>query len=138
MIIIFTNEVLSNIFTNILEYIYLMRAKTNNYPSVFSRRLSSLRTGRHLTQTDLAEQVGMTREMISYLESRAVNPTLDQIRRFSDFFCVSADEFIYDREDGKHKPGPKSTLEKQVEQLQKLPVSKQKLISDMIAAVVKS
>ena len=129
---------MSNVFIRKCEYIYCMDTKTEKNIPVFGRKLASLRKGRHLTQTELSEQLGMTREMISYLESRAVNPTLDQIKRFADFFCVSTDELVYDSPDGTRRPGPRSTFERQVEQLQKLPVSKQKLISEMIAAVVKS
>ena len=87
-----------------------------------------------MTQPELAELVGMTRQMISYLEIRAENPTMEQIKKFADFFCVSADEFIYENT-GKE---PRSNLERQIEKLKKLPKAQRKLVSDMIEAAVKA
>ena len=113
----------------------MSRKKRNNIP-IFGKKLTFLRKGHHLTQTELAEQLGLTKEMINYLENRAKNPTMEQIKRFADFFHVPADELIYDS-DAKHKPGPQSTIERQIEELKKLPKSKQQTVSEMIAGVLK-
>lgn len=114
-----------------------MRTQNLNKLPLFGRKLRLLRQGRHLTQEKLAEEVGMTRQMIAYLEARSPNPTAEVIRKFADFFNVSADELLYEESEGANKQGPKSTLQRQFEQLQKLPKSKQKIVSDMIEGVVK-
>lgn len=115
-----------------------MNSKNNRYGSVFGRNLAALRKEHHLTQPELAERLGMTRQMISYLEIRAENPTMEQIRKFADFFGVSADKLIYeDREQNNH-PGQKSRFEKQIENLKKLPKAQRKLVCDMIDAAVKT
>ena len=80
----------------------------------------------------------MTREMISYMEARAENPTADTLRMLADFFKVSADVFLYEDEEEKRHPGPKSTLERQIEELRKLPQAKRKLASDLLATVLKN
>ena len=115
----------------------MSRKKRNNVP-VFGKKLTDLRKGLHLTQSDLAEKVGITKEMINYLENRAQNPTLDQIRKFADFFNVPADELIYGDSDKRRKPGPNSNLEKQIAHLQKLPKSTQKIVSNMIDGILKT
>jgi transcriptional regulator with XRE-family HTH domain len=115
----------------------MSRKKRNNVP-VFGKKLTALRKGLHLTQSELAERVSITKEMINYLENRAQNPTLDQIKKFADFFNVPADELIYGELDRKRKPGPLSNLEKQVEKLQRLPKTTQKIISEMIDGVLKT
>lgn len=102
-----------------------------NFP-IFGRRLTVLRKGRHLTQPELAEKVGMTREMISYLETRARNPTMEQIRKFAEFFDVSADELIFERRLKRGRRGPKSRLEMQFERLLGLPEAKKKVVGDML------
>ena len=113
-----------------------MNTKKNKPALIFGKNLARLRNGRHLTQPELAEQIGMTRQMISYLEVKAKNPTMDHIIRIANFFCVPVDELLYDEESKLKKAGPKSILEKQVEQLQKLSKTKQKLVSDMIEALI--
>lgn len=115
----------------------MSRKKRNDVP-VFGKKLTALRKGLHLTQSALSEKIGMSKEMINYLENRAQNPTLDQIKKFADFFNVSADELVYDDSDRKRKPGPASNLHKQIEQLRKLPKSTQKIVSEMIEGVLKS
>ena len=114
-----------------------MKTSKENKGSIFGKNIAGLRKGKHLTQDELAEQMGVTREIISYLEIRAENPTMEQILKFADFFSVSADELLYEESEGINKQGPKSTLQRQFEQLQKLPKSKQKIVSDMIEGVVR-
>lgn len=116
-----------------------MSTKDTTERPLFGRRLRKLRQGRHLTQGQLAETVGMTREMISYLESRAPNPTAEVIRKFADFFEVSADVFLYeDVGEQEHRPGPKSTFERQIEQLRELPQGRRKLASDLLETVLRN
>jgi DNA-binding transcriptional regulator YiaG len=43
---------------------------------LFGQRLSALRKARGLTQRELAEALGTTREMVDYYERRAINPAL--------------------------------------------------------------
>ena len=114
-----------------------MSRKKQKKASIFGENIAKLRTGRHLTQEELSEQIGISRDMISYLENRAENPTMEQILKFAKFYNVSADELLYEESEGTNKQGPKSTLQRQFEQLQKLPKSKQKIVSDMIEGVVK-
>lgn len=105
---------------------------------LFSRKLRLLRSEQHLTQELLANNVGMTREMITYLESRAQNPTAEVIKKFADYFNVSADVFIYEDQEKINHPGPISKLERQLDKIKKLPKSKQKIISNMLDGAIKS
>ena len=81
---------------------------------------------------------GMTRQMISYLEIRAENPTLEQIRKFAEFFEVSADEFVFDNLSKNKHPGKKSRFEKQMGALRNLPHAQKNLVCDMIDAALKT
>lgn len=113
------------------------RKKNIENLSFFCRKLTELRHAHNLTQPELAEALGCTREMIAYYESRSPNPTLDVIRMFADFYQISTDELIYEIEQEQKKAGQKSKLERQFEVLQTLPKSKQKLISDMLEGALK-
>ena len=115
-----------------------MNTKKDKYKTIFGRKLAELRKEKHLTQPELAEKVGMTRQMISYLEIRAENPTIEQIRKFAEFFGVSADEFIFDDFSSNKHPGKKSRFEKQIKALRNLPQAQKKLVCDMIDAALKT
>ena len=112
-----------------------MTQKLNQLP-LFGRKLRLLRQGRHLTQEKLAEEVGITREMIAYLEARSPNPTAEAIRKFADYFKVSADVFLYENEENNKRPGPKSAFERKIEELRKLPQAKRKLANDLLETVL--
>jgi len=47
-------------------------------------KLVELRAG--MSQAELAEQLGLSREIISYLESGTRQPTLEQLRKLSGYF----------------------------------------------------
>ena len=113
-----------------------MRTIDTNKLPLFSRKLRKLRQNNHLTQEQLAKKVGMARAMITYLETKAYNPTAEVIRKFADFFQVSSDFFIYDSESEIKHPGPKSTFERQIEELRKLPQAKRKLANDLLKTVL--
>ena len=113
------------------------RKKNIEKLSYFCRKLTELRLAHNMTQPELADALGCTREMVAYYELRSPNPTLDVIKMFADFYKISADELIYEHEKDRKKAGQKSTLERQFEELQELPKSKQKLISDMLEGALK-
>jgi transcriptional regulator with XRE-family HTH domain len=113
------------------------RPKNIENLSHFSNKIAELRKSHHLTQPELAKELGCTREMIAYYESRSPNPTLDVIKLFADYFKVSTDELIYENNARSGKIGPKPKLEKQLNQLLQLPKSKQKTVSDMLDGILK-
>ena len=114
------------------------RPKNIENLSYFCRKITELRKNNHLTQPELASAIGCTREMIAYYESRSPNPTLDVIKLFADYFEVRTDDLIYENEIKSNKIGPKPKLERQFQELIKLPKSKQKTISDMLDGALKS
>ena len=113
-----------------------MKEIKHNLSKIFASQIAKLRKEKHLIQEELAEQIGMKRGVIAYYEASAKNPTIDTVKKFADFFNVSVADLIEEPEK-TNKQGPKSTLQRQFEQLQKLPKSKQKIVSEMIEGVVK-
>ena len=112
-----------------------MKTKPAEKIPLFGRRLIALRKSKNLTQAELAREIGISRQMISYFESRAMNPTVEVLRKLADYFGVSADEFLYDS-GKKRRPGPKSTLERKLDAIRKLPPKKQKTVSEMLDMVL--
>jgi len=61
-------------------------------------RLKVFRAMHDLTQEDLAEKLGVTRQTINAIEKQRYNPSLELAFKLADFFGVTIEElFIYER-----------------------------------------
>ena len=109
----------------------------NKNREIFAKRLKILRKSNHLTQAELSEKIGIGRGVIAYYESCAKNPTIDTLQKFADFFGVPVSNLLEEPEKTGHR-GPISQLEKQLEQIKKLPTTKQKMISHMLEGALHS
>lgn len=63
-----------------------------------AEKLLSLRTERGLSQEDLAEQTGVSRQSVSKWETGQSVPDLDKIIKLADLFDVSVDELVREGE----------------------------------------
>jgi len=79
----------------------------------------------------MAAFLGISQKMVEYYERRASNVTADVVRKLSDLLGVSADELLGIKSK-KSKPGPKSKLEHQIEQIERLPPRQQKAIVQVL------
>ncbi len=71
----------------------------------FSEKLVSLRKQRGLTQEELAEKIGVSRQSISKWESKVSFPDLEKIVKLSEVFNVSIDYLLKENgEDGHEIP----------------------------------
>lgn len=104
------------------------RPPTKDAPP-FGQRLSAARRAKDLSQRQLAERLGTTREVIDYYERRAKNPTLDFIERVAEALEVSpADLLGIALARARAKPGPAPRLLERFERIQRLPRKKQEMI----------
>lgn len=120
---------------------YLLTMSTGRPPSKvatdFGKRVAEARRQRGLTQRQLADQLDVSQKMVDYFERRAENVTADILKRLAVALEVSADELLGLRSK-RPKPGPKSRLQTQIEQIQRLPKAKQAAISEILDMAVKS
>jgi putative transcriptional regulator len=58
-------------------------------------KLINLREEKHLTQTQLAEAVGLNQAMIAYLESGKRGPSRDTMKKLADYFGVTIDWLFF-------------------------------------------
>lgn len=59
---------------------------------MFSDNLVSLRKSKKLTQEDIAEKLGVSRQAVAKWESGETVPDLDKCRKLADIFGVSLDD----------------------------------------------
>ncbi|NLY96430.1 MAG: helix-turn-helix transcriptional regulator, partial [Clostridiaceae bacterium] len=60
----------------------------------FNERLQKLRTGKNLTQEELAQKLYVSRSAISKWESGRGYPSIDSLKAIARFFHVTLDELI--------------------------------------------
>lgn len=68
---------------------------------IVGTNLADLRKSRHLTQQELAEQIGYSDKSISKWELGKAIPTVDILRDFSNFYGVTIDFIISERKPGE-------------------------------------
>ncbi len=75
-------------------------------------KLAEARKKQNLTQEQMAEKLGVTRQAVSRWESDAAYPETDKIVRMAQLLDVSCDYLFKDglAEDGKAAPGPVTRL----------------------------
>lgn len=87
----------------------------------FSEKLLELRRKEGLSQEQLADRLGVTRQSVSKWESGAAAPELSKLVALSDLFSVSVDYLVKDHLEEPERPAeaPPSTakLEEQVEEI---------------------
>lgn len=88
----------------------------------FSEKLLELRRREGLSQEQLADRLGVTRQSVSKWESGAAVPELAKLVALSDLFSVSVDYLVKDRLEEPERPAPEAPpstarLEEQVEEI---------------------
>ena len=115
------------------------RPPTKSAPP-FGQRLAAARKAKRLSQEQLAKLLGTTRTAVDYYERRAINPSIDLIRRCADALGMAATDFI--GEDGgeaaPRKRGPKSEVELRMEIVGTLPRAKQRKILEVVDALLQA
>ncbi len=79
---------------------------------IVGSNLQELRKSRHLTQQELAEQVGFSDKSISKWELGKAVPSVDILIEFASFFGVSVDYIITEREPGEVQKSLNETVKK--------------------------
>ncbi len=112
------------------------RITTKKAPK-FGQRMAAFRIAKGLTQFDLADALGMTRNQIAYYERASQNPSMEAVEKIAAFFGVSVGELFNDAARTAKKPGPPSQFAQIADRLDKLPRAKQKVVAEMLEGFLK-
>lgn len=74
----------------------------------FAEKMIELRRQQNLSQQDLADRLGVSRQAISRWETGAVQPTADSVRGLAQVLQVSTDYLLNDELDDPHPRAPPS------------------------------
>jgi len=107
---------------------------------VFGQRLAAARKAKGITQRELADRLGTTREMVDYYERRAVNPALEVVRGCAKALNVPVIELLgsEDNNNGRkrRRTGPTGKMRRLFEAASQLPRSQQEKLAAVLEAFV--
>lgn len=115
------------------------RPETRQAPP-FGQRLAEARREKGLTQTELGNLLGMSRERVDYYERRAKNPALEVVQACAKALGVPISNLVGDGDPQpqKKKTGPVSQLERKFQEVKRLPKKKQEFILQFLDNMLES
>lgn len=99
-------------------------------------RIAHLRKDQGITQVQLAEQLGVSQQTVTAYESGNRRVPISHLPRLATLLGTSIEALIGSPTKPAAKRGPASKLQLQLEQLHRLPKTKQRLVSQLIDSVL--
>lgn len=106
--------------------------------TALGQRIASARKAQGITQVQLAKMLGVSQQTIAHYEGGRLRLVASIIPAIAQAIGTTVMELMGEATvlEVKSKRGPKSKLEQQIEQVRKLPRSKQKFISEMLETMI--
>jgi transcriptional regulator with XRE-family HTH domain len=99
-------------------------------------RIAQLRKRQGLTQVQLAEQLGLTQQMVASYEVGRRRVPVSLLPQIADTLAASLDELVGKKAGQPAKRGPAPHIQQKIEQLTRLPKAQQKLVLQIIDGVL--
>ena len=99
------------------------------------QRVANLRKQQHLTQAQLAKILKISQQHMASFEKGIRKIPASMLPTLAQVFGVSVDGLL-GTSNGKGKRGPTPKLQRQIEQLQLLPKTKQRFVMEMLDTVL--
>lgn len=114
-----------------------MTANDSTFFKTFGQRIARLRKQRGLTQQELGELLNMDQTAIASYEVGRRRVPLSLLAPLAEALRIPMSELL-EEEAPSSKPGPTPKLVRQIEEIARLPKTKQKFVSDMLDTVLHS
>jgi len=102
----------------------------------FGKRLSELRKAAGSSQVEVAETLNIPQRTVSYYEREGKYLPSNLVEPLAKLFGVTVDVILGMKGENPTKRGPKSKLERQFEEVQKLSRTKQEFISKLLSQIL--
>lgn len=100
-------------------------------------RIAELRKAQGITQIQMADALGVSQQTINSYEVARRRIPVSALPVLAQLFNMTIDELVGNPSKSSNgKRGPASKLQRQVEQISRLPRSKQKFVSEMLDTVL--
>ncbi|WP_257886708.1 helix-turn-helix domain-containing protein [Vibrio parahaemolyticus] len=102
------------------------------------QRIAQTRKALGLTQTQVAEQLGISQQTLAHYEVGRLRIAVSTLVPLAEILHSSVDELLHGKEatKGSNKRGPASKLQQQIEQVRLLPRAKQQFVMEMLDTVI--
>lgn len=101
-------------------------------------RIQELRKNSKLSQTDLADKIGISKSQMIRYENKGVQPPADILSKLADIFSVSIDFLIHGNNDQKAQATLKNNeLLNQFKQVEELPEDEQITVLKFLGAYLR-
>ena len=98
-------------------------------------RIASARKTQHLTQQELADQLGIPQQTLAHYEGGHVRFPASMLPTLAEILGLTLEELM-GHERPKGKRGPSSRLQQQLDRISQLPKTKQVFVMEMLDAVL--
>jgi len=118
--------------------VYFYDMKKLEASKLIGERLARYRKAKGLTQVELAGKLGVSQSLLALYESGRRNIPVAVLLASARLLDVSVSELVGETASAPRKPGPQSVLEKQVQEIQRLPRTDQQFVSKFLHRVLSS
>ena len=112
-----------------------MAEKGRKFFEELGAKLAELRKAQGLTQTQLAELLGISQQLVAAQESGERRIPVDILAETARLLGVSVEELVGVKP-GPQRRGPAPRLQQQLERISRLPRAKQRLVMEMLDGVL--
>ena len=109
---------------------------SNNFFNDLGKRIAKFRKEQNITQEDMAHKLGIKQSAMALYESGKRRLPLSLLIPITEALYIDIEDLLGIIKK-KDKRGPKSTLQKEFERIQGLPVNKQKKLIEIIDTFIK-
>ena len=117
------------------HYINQMTENDQAFFKQLGRQIAILRKAQHITQVQLAEHLGISQQYLQAFEAGRRKVPSSMLPTLAQLFGVSLEQLL-GMPDPTTKRGPTPKLQRQIEQLQRLPKTKQRFVMQMLDTVL--
>lgn len=120
-----------------ISYQLLERIMTSDDKAFYKdlgQRVADLRKLNHLTQVQMAQELGVSQQQVAAFEAGRVKIPVSALPKLSAILATPIDEIV--GVEKKAKRGPASRIQQQVEMIGHLPRSKQKFVIEMLDTLI--
>ena len=116
----------------------IMNSKHETFFKELGVRIAQARKDRGLTQQQLADRLGIAQQTLAHYEIGRLRVVAALLPALADIFDLSVDELLTGQATGRPagKRGPASRLQQQIEAIGQLPKAKQRVVSEVLDAML--
>lgn len=117
------------------DWISTVTPQDKRFYQALGQRIAEQRKAQGLTQVELAERLGISQQTLAHYEVGRLRVAVAMLPRLAKELAISV-EALVGMPASKNKRGPAPKLQQQIEQIQKLPRTKQRFVMQMLDTVL--